>query len=68
MGGLLADVVRRRTGQPPVGALRQRAGVLETRALSLGFAATPVLSDVSLSFPQGSITALLGPTGSGKTT
>ncbi|MHB8450881.1 MAG: phosphate ABC transporter ATP-binding protein [Mycobacteriales bacterium] len=42
--------------------------MLETRALSLGFAATPVLSDVSLSFPQGSITALLGPTGSGKTT
>lgn len=44
------------------------AEALGTRALSLGFGATTVLSDVTLSFPRGSITALLGPTGSGKTT
>ncbi|HZD64903.1 MAG TPA: phosphate ABC transporter ATP-binding protein [Acidimicrobiales bacterium] len=39
-----------------------------THGLTIGFGATPVLSDVSLTFPQGSITALIGPTGTGKST
>lgn len=42
--------------------------VLSARDLSLGFGGTVVLRDVHLGFPAGSITALLGPTGSGKTT
>lgn len=41
---------------------------LATYRLSVGFGAKTVLSDVSLSFPCGSITALIGPTGSGKST
>lgn len=41
---------------------------MRAERLSLGFGQRPVLSDVSLSFPAGTITALLGPTGSGKTT
>jgi phosphate transport system ATP-binding protein len=36
--------------------------------LTLGFGTTTVLTDVSLDFPARTITALLGPTGSGKTT
>src|SRR6202012_2305311 len=36
--------------------------------LTLGFGGKTVLDDVSLAFPARSVTALLGPTGSGKTT
>lgn len=36
--------------------------------LTLGFGATTVLDEVSLDFPACSVTSLLGPTGSGKTT
>jgi phosphate transport system ATP-binding protein len=36
--------------------------------LTLGFGATTVLDEVSLDFPACTVTALLGPTGSGKTT
>ena len=36
--------------------------------LTLGFGAKTVLDDVSLDFPARSVTSLLGPTGSGKTT
>lgn len=67
MRSQFVDMGRRRAPQVPAGAARP-AAVLETRSLSVGFAATPVLSDVTLAFPPGSITALLGPTGSGKTT
>jgi phosphate transport system ATP-binding protein len=42
--------------------------VIGSAHLSLGFGAKTVLSDVCLDFPRGSITALIGPTGSGKTT
>lgn len=42
--------------------------IAEARGLTLGFGSKTVLEDVNLAFPQGSITALLGPTGSGKTT
>lgn len=41
---------------------------LRSVKLTLGFGATTVLNDVSLDFPARTITALLGPTGSGKTT
>jgi phosphate transport system ATP-binding protein len=36
--------------------------------LTLGFGATTVLDEVSLDFPAHTVTSLLGPTGSGKTT
>jgi phosphate transport system ATP-binding protein len=42
--------------------------VLSSHGLTLGFGANAVLRDVTLDFPRGKVTALIGPTGSGKTT
>jgi phosphate transport system ATP-binding protein len=42
--------------------------VMETVKLELGFAGRVVLGDVNVSIRRGSITALIGPTGSGKST
>ena len=36
--------------------------------LSLGFGSATILSDLNVAIPKGAITALIGPTGSGKTT
>ena len=44
------------------------APVIRALNLTLGFGATTVLDEVSLDFPACTVTALLGPTGSGKTT
>jgi len=44
------------------------APALRSVNLTLGFGATTVLNDVSLDFPASTVTSLLGPTGSGKTT
>jgi len=44
------------------------AEVVRTEHLSLGFGHQPVLGDVNMSFRRGTITALIGPTGSGKST
>src|SRR5581483_5656858 len=44
------------------------AHVMHSEKLSLGFSGRPVLSDITVSMPRGSITALIGPTGSGKST
>ncbi|MDA8341156.1 MAG: phosphate ABC transporter ATP-binding protein [Actinomycetota bacterium] len=41
---------------------------MAAHGVSLSFGGTAVLSDVDLEFPTGSITALVGPTGCGKTT
>ena len=41
---------------------------MESKKLSLGFSGRIVLSDVNVSLRRGSITALIGPTGSGKST
>ena len=41
---------------------------MATEALNLNFGATKVLSDVTMKARQGTITALIGPTGSGKST
>jgi len=41
---------------------------MNVRDLSLGFGAATVLSGLNLDIPEGEITALIGPTGSGKTT
>ena len=42
--------------------------VMESKKLSLGFSGRIVLSDVDVALKRGSITALIGPTGSGKST
>jgi phosphate transport system ATP-binding protein len=42
--------------------------VMETHGLSLSFDAKPVLTSIDMQFPRGTITALIGPTGSGKST
>jgi sulfate transport system ATP-binding protein len=41
---------------------------IEVRNVSKAFAGTPVLSDVSVDIASGSLTALLGPSGGGKST
>ena len=48
---------------------RQRPrDVLAAERLTLRFGTKTILSDVDVSFPRGTITALIGPTGSGKST
>ncbi|HXN61965.1 MAG TPA: ATP-binding cassette domain-containing protein [Acidimicrobiales bacterium] len=42
--------------------------VMESLNLTLGFSGRTVLSDINVSMRRGSITALIGPTGSGKST
>jgi phosphate transport system ATP-binding protein len=42
--------------------------VVHADNLTLGFGSKTVVTDINISFPRGSITALIGPTGSGKTT
>jgi sulfate transport system ATP-binding protein len=41
---------------------------IEVRSISKSFGTTPALSDVSFTVPSGSLTALLGPSGGGKST
>ena len=43
-------------------------GEIEFRHLNFGYGETPVLRDISLKIPAGSSLAIVGPTGSGKTT
>ncbi len=47
---------------------RQAEGEIEFRNLNFGYNGKPVLRDVNLRIPAGSSLALVGPTGSGKTT
>lgn len=42
--------------------------MLEFRNVSVSCGRTPILSSLSVSFPKGCITALIGPNGCGKTT
>ncbi len=44
------------------------ATAMEAKDLALGFGSATVLSGIDVSIPKGAITALIGPTGSGKTT
>ncbi|HUA96566.1 MAG TPA: phosphate ABC transporter ATP-binding protein [Acidimicrobiales bacterium] len=44
------------------------ADVIETRRLCLRFGPKSILTDIDMRFPRGTITALIGPTGSGKST
>ena len=43
-------------------------GEIELRHLSFSYGETPVLKDISLKIPAGTTLAIVGPTGSGKTT
>jgi phosphate transport system ATP-binding protein len=42
--------------------------VMESNDVSLGFGSATIMQDITVHFPAGTITALVGPTGSGKTT
>ena len=42
--------------------------MIELRNITASYGDTPVLKDISLAFPEGSITVILGPNGSGKST
>jgi len=44
------------------------ANVIETNGLNLHFGAKAILNGVNMTFARGTITALIGPTGSGKST
>ncbi len=44
------------------------AHVIETQSLTLSFGDKAILTSVDMQFPRGTITALIGPTGSGKST
>lgn len=52
-------------GGPPENELR---GEIEFRGLNFAYNGTPVLHDVNLRIPEGTSLAIVGPTGSGKTT
>lgn len=56
----ILDAIDPDRGRPP--------NVMEARDLTLGFGAKAILSGVTAPFARGTITALIGPTGSGKTT
>lgn len=44
------------------------SSVIKSEHLTLGFGDRTILRDIDVTFPRGSITALIGPTGSGKST
>lgn len=42
--------------------------MLELRHVTAGYGGSPILRDITLSFPRGTVTAILGPNGCGKST
>lgn len=53
---------------PTVGGAPPKEVSVQAKQLSLGFASATVLSGLNVEIPKGEVTALIGPTGSGKTT
>jgi ATP-binding cassette subfamily B multidrug efflux pump len=62
----IADAPQIGAGSPDV--VREIEGEVEFRDLNFGYDGVPVLKDVNLRIPAGSSLAIVGPTGSGKTT
>jgi ATP-binding cassette subfamily B protein len=63
--------VKSRTGEslvPTQSTFSQIQGEIEFRHLNFSYGSTPVLRDINLRIPAGSSLAIVGPTGSGKTT
>jgi len=56
------------TDRADPGAPAEITGEIEYRNLNFSYNGVPVLRDISLRIPGGSTTAIVGPTGSGKTT
>jgi phosphate transport system ATP-binding protein len=50
----------------PVGRPLEAGYAMEAKDLTVGFGTKTILHDISVPFPRGTITALIGPTGSGK--
>jgi ATP-binding cassette subfamily B protein len=57
-----------RSADPAIAPDATLHGEIEFRHLSFSYGETPVLKDISLKIPAGSSLAIVGPTGSGKTT
>jgi ATP-binding cassette subfamily B protein len=57
-----------RAADPSIAPDTVMRGEIEIRHLDFNYGATPVLRDISLKIPAGSSLAIVGPTGSGKTT
>jgi len=62
----IADDPQIETRLPDV--IREIEGEIEFRNLNFGYDGVPVLKDINLRIPAGSSLAIVGPTGSGKTT
>jgi ATP-binding cassette subfamily B multidrug efflux pump len=62
---VVADDLRDLNSQPPQPLLK---GEIEFRHLNFAYNGVPVLKDIDLTIPAGSSLAIVGPTGSGKTT
>lgn len=61
--------VRPAVGEPqPAAALDRVRGEIEFRHVSFAYDRQPVLEDIDLKIPAGATVAIVGPTGSGKTT
>jgi ATP-binding cassette, subfamily B, multidrug efflux pump len=65
---LLVERSEIRDESPAVPARAEIQGDIEFRDLNFAYNDTPVLHDISLRIPVGSSLAIVGPTGSGKTT
>ena len=61
----IADTPEVAAAGPPE---REIAGTIEFRNLNFSYEGTPVLHDINLRIPAGTSLAIVGPTGSGKTT
>jgi ATP-binding cassette subfamily B protein len=57
-----------RSADPEISPQTILTGEIEFRNLSFSYGDTPVLQDISLKIPAGSTLAVVGPTGSGKST
>ena len=65
IAAILEEVPEIQDGEAPAGEI---AGDVEFRSLSFSYDGAPVLRDVSLKVPAGTTVAIVGPTGSGKST